>query len=85
MICELDKEGRFLAMVGECKHEDSLTSHPELLCCPGGENKVRTFHRRYPRACVSWQVSAQAGDRKQLLGSLPPPVRCASSHYQLLQ
>lgn len=73
-------------MVGECKLKDYLTPLPEVLCCPAGENKVRTFHRRYPRACVSWQVRAQAGNLgKQLLGRLPPPVRRASSHYQLLQ
>ena len=31
---------------------DYLTSLPELLCCPAGENNVRAFHRRYPRGHV---------------------------------
>ena len=56
VVCEVDNEGRFLAMVGECKQKDYLTPLHELLCCPAGENKVRTFHRGYIRACVSWQV-----------------------------
>ena len=31
------------------------------------------------------RIELRQETKKQLLGRLPPPVRCASSHYQLLQ